>query len=169
MMRHSGEKPHACQLCGKGFRVPSHLKLHMQQHRNERFPCNLCDKVFSQERYLQRHVRLHNTSTVAFSGSSVNLLKEGCPTPCPTCKPSFTAAFDLQTHLDSNSMDTLSCHQVCNQSFDSQSALHIDLMSHEVIYFVFNVYLLILWNYILSLLIHSLCQFRCLFYMIIFL
>ena len=61
MMRHRGEKPHTCPMCSKGFRVPSHLKMHMQQHLNERFVCQLCDKVFSQSRYLHRHLRTHNT------------------------------------------------------------------------------------------------------------
>ena len=60
MMRHRGEKPHVCPMCSVGFRVPSHLKMHMQQHLNQRFTCNVCDKAFSQARYLQRHMRIHN-------------------------------------------------------------------------------------------------------------
>jgi uncharacterized Zn-finger protein len=60
MMRHRGEKPHRCPICNKGFRVPSHLKIHMQQHLNARFVCHLCDKVFSQSRYLHRHLKTHS-------------------------------------------------------------------------------------------------------------
>nr|KAG5693286.1 hypothetical protein BaRGS_011607 [Batillaria attramentaria] len=60
MMRHRGEKPHKCPVCHRGFRVPSHLKIHMLQHADNRFPCSLCDKVFSQKRYLQRHMNTHN-------------------------------------------------------------------------------------------------------------
>lgn len=60
MMRHRGEKPHRCPVCERGFRLPSHLRMHLEQHADGRHPCSVCDKVFSLNRYLQRHMRVHS-------------------------------------------------------------------------------------------------------------
>lgn len=61
MKRHSGNKIHMCDYCGKSFVSTSDLKKHVRVHTGERpFNCNVCGKTFSDGSAWKRHSKLHN-------------------------------------------------------------------------------------------------------------
>lgn len=56
---HSGERPHTCKICGKGFIQKVNLQTHLLTHAppSERpHKCSICGKGFIQKRQLQAHM-----------------------------------------------------------------------------------------------------------------
>ena len=56
MMSHTGEKPHVCSDCSKGFVTKHELKLHMMIHTGEKpHVCLDCGKAFITIHELKTH------------------------------------------------------------------------------------------------------------------
>ena len=79
---HSGEKPHACNVCGKRFRRSADVKEHAHTHdeNRRRYPCSLCSKSFTQKIHLKYHLMTHTNDYR--SVKSVNWNTEGMTTKC---------------------------------------------------------------------------------------
>lgn len=74
---------HQCQVCQKAFSMPSHLKLHMYAHSEEKsFKCPYCPSTFRFPANLKLHVVLHNPKT-----------------QCPYCNKTFRTAKALNNHI----------------------------------------------------------------------
>lgn len=53
---HTGETPHVCNVCEKGFTRPSFLKRHVKTHTGERlFKCSLGQKEFLKKGRMNSH------------------------------------------------------------------------------------------------------------------
>ena len=63
-MRHTGERPHRCDVCHKQFARRNHLNYHVLTHTDERpHKCEVCQKRFSQPDNLKRHMFQHTGDT----------------------------------------------------------------------------------------------------------
>lgn len=86
MMRHSGEKPYACNQCEKKFGSKPQLKQHLLVHSGLKpFVCSVCGKAFNNLYNLQVHERMHK-------GDRCHI--------CPVCSKGFLEKSYLKKHMN---------------------------------------------------------------------
>jgi len=57
-LKHTGEYPLQCEICGYKAAFKSRLAKHIATHTSiKKFQCTICSKAFAIEPYLRRHVR----------------------------------------------------------------------------------------------------------------
>ncbi|GIY62758.1 hypothetical protein CDAR_477281 [Caerostris darwini] len=56
---HTGERPHACQVCGDAFGQKFTLKTHMKRHAENTYYCEECKNSFKSEEEFERHKPIH--------------------------------------------------------------------------------------------------------------
>uniref|UniRef100_A0A182T8Q9 C2H2-type domain-containing protein n=1 Tax=Anopheles maculatus TaxID=74869 RepID=A0A182T8Q9_9DIPT len=63
--RHSGERPHLCGICNRGFRCRTALTVHGRIHTGEKpFRCTVCSVQFSDAGTLRKHGAVHREKTL---------------------------------------------------------------------------------------------------------
>lgn len=116
---HTGERPHACQICGIRFAQKVSMQKHiMSKHIVEpQFKCKMCGKAFKGKYSLTLHEQLHTT----------------LPLACEVCGKAFGHKSALKKHMtymhskpQTCAEPSLKCH-VCFKKFSSKS----NVMKHE--------------------------------------
>ncbi|KAH3708067.1 zinc finger protein 37-like [Dreissena polymorpha] len=147
-LKHTGARPHMCNVCGKTYLTGYHLKVHMQATHSEKkiFACKMCDKTFSYSTSLKMHEATHKpqdrVKCDACDKSFVNnqALKyhvmskhtEAGHYPCEECGKVCKSELMLRTHMRRHSVDNarFMC-DICGRQFMYKSALEMHRAVHR--------------------------------------
>ncbi|KAG8135015.1 hypothetical protein E2320_008075 [Naja naja] len=113
---HSGEKPHLCDICGRGFSNFSNLKEHKKNHAAEKvFTCDECGKSFNLPRKLVKH-RIRHTGEKPYN--------------CSVCGKRFAGSGDLQRHIRTHTGEKPYPCETCNKCFSRSAVLRRHKKTH---------------------------------------
>lgn len=106
------KKQPTCQICGKSFRGPGMLKMHLKTHEREnKIPtCSVCGNTFKSKSILYRHRATH------FSDQKQHI--------CSICNKTFNTNYQLNAHIARHKN-----HQCgdCEKSFSNAADFKVNL------------------------------------------
>ena len=108
-------KQHLCQLCGRVFAYPHHLRNHhLLAHAKENISseCDICGKEFPSSKHLQKHKRFVHTDKRQYV--------------CRTCGKAFKSPTNLHQHQQQHKPRKWVCH--CGDAFTYRHGLR----NHQV-------------------------------------
>jgi len=116
MTKHTGEKPHKCEDCGKAYGHKTTLLTHRREvHFTENInKCEVCQETFRLARTLTKHMLIHHS--------------EGHQ--CAQCGKTFRAASLLQRHMATHTGETAFKCPVCQRGFRDKHRLHTHFRVH---------------------------------------
>ncbi|XP_074655545.1 uncharacterized protein LOC141909083 isoform X2 [Tubulanus polymorphus] len=110
------ERPHKCDLCGKGFVEISKFRLHMQMHKNiTLYSCDICGRGF-------RHVNNMNVHRQLHSGEK--------PHRCDVCGKTFALPTYHRLHMKIHTGEKRYRCDVCGKQFRESQKLIIHSRTH---------------------------------------
>uniref|UniRef100_A0A8C6LT35 C2H2-type domain-containing protein n=1 Tax=Nothobranchius furzeri TaxID=105023 RepID=A0A8C6LT35_NOTFU len=116
MRVHTGQKPFACELCGKKYNRKTHLSSHMRVHTGQKpFACELCGKKFTHKANSNSHKAVHTG------------LK---PFTCELCGLRFTWKATLSKHMKIHTgLKPFTC-ELCDLRFTQKTTLNNHMKVH---------------------------------------
>ncbi|CRL05014.1 CLUMA_CG018042, isoform A [Clunio marinus] len=106
------KKQPQCTICGKSFRGPGMLKMHMKTHEKEnKLPtCSICSKEFKSKSILYRHRATHFSNQRQFK--------------CNICDKNFSSNYQLNAHIQRHQKNHQCAH--CEKNFSNASDLKLE-------------------------------------------
>ena len=111
------ERPHKCDVCGKGFNSPAVLKRHIMCHTSYKpYVCDICGKTFTEKGQLKSHHVVHTGDK---------------PFACDICELTFARKSKLKLHYIVHTGEKKK-HQcdVCGRGFHILGHLQDHLRTH---------------------------------------
>ncbi|MBN3271378.1 ZN208 protein, partial [Polyodon spathula] len=113
---HGGDKPHACEHCGKTYRHAGSLLNHKNSHKTGSYSCVVCQKEFSNLMALKNHRRIHT---------------EPRRYQCQDCGKAFRVSTQLICHRRVHTKEKPFSCTLCGKCFSSKSNLRHHQKVHE--------------------------------------
>ncbi|KAL4223183.1 Kelch-like protein 29 [Mactra antiquata] len=86
--RHGEARPHVCEFCGKAFKLPNILAIHLNIHTGSKiWKCTDCGEQFNQQSGLQIHIKRYHMGESSWTEM------------CHMCSDKFLKKADLAWHL----------------------------------------------------------------------
>ena len=111
---HTGERPHACPVCGERFRNRSTLSRHRGKHKAGRFQCRECGAAYHYSSAYTAHMKTH-------AASEAHL--------CSACGESFTLLRELTEHARRHDGRQFVC-ELCGKAFFTKGAHKQHSLTH---------------------------------------
>ncbi len=116
-IRHTLNKTHQCEQCGKAFPSKTHLARHIMTHTGEKpHECPDCGRAFNSKSHLKDHIFTHSADR---------------PFPCPHCPKSFAQRSNLRVHLMTHSGEKPYQCDACGYTTNRPSSLKTHYMMHS--------------------------------------
>ncbi|KAM4640685.1 uncharacterized protein O3C94_015273 isoform 2-T3 [Discoglossus pictus] len=113
---YTGDKPHICDTCGKGFADRYNLVEHQRIHTGEKpYMCSECHKCFTRRSNLVAHQRTHTGDK---------------PHVCPDCGKGFSTRPQLVAHHRSHTGERPYVCQKCGKGYYTKGHLAAHHRSH---------------------------------------
>ncbi|XP_059614354.1 gastrula zinc finger protein XlCGF57.1-like [Phlebotomus argentipes] len=128
MKIHTGEKPHVCDICGRGFVQKTNLNSHRELHSSPDYPpmkCPYCSKMFERKQNFKKHIyKTHKGLPVQPNGSSLT---------CRVCKEVFLNLDELMVHVKVHKLSKSFECGICKRTFSIKGNLkrHIKELHKE--------------------------------------
>ncbi|XP_065075239.1 zinc finger protein 558-like [Ochlerotatus camptorhynchus] len=127
---HTGERPYACNICGRAFSTSSNMKTHMNVvHSQDRpYKCNHCHKSFNSEVRLRSHVETHSfpmggSSSESAGGSELS-------STCKICNKTFSHPSYLTIHYRVHTGERPYQCKFCSSAFATSGNLKVHMRIH---------------------------------------
>lgn len=124
---HTGEKPHVCQICHRGFISSGHLTGHMRSHNGiKTHECNVCRKRFASSSSLKVHMKIHMEKGIETQEADL----EDTVYECNVCKrniplSALKSTEELQAFNHQIIDSVLICSNVTANSMDAADSKHM--------------------------------------------